>query len=320
MATILFIISSLVFTSCQAHQIYQKQIPNGDAGEQPGTGLSCGPLGHNNCTSGDPRNQFGIDFARLGREWNEELCNLDSDGDGLTNGQELGDPCCKWTPTNNFKLRVTMLSHPGLSSSTNNAPSIVCGPSPVPRAPPPKSGQSPPPPNPTKLCSMTDIDENRLKCGRILTTKIGISGADNGISVKVNLKKSYFKFILRTSKSELNISKYSMAVSTDRNMMAGMDGADMLTLTEEFKKPKSKVRRTYDRQSILDMELPDSEESCCGKKVVFIMLDIRYCDNGVCDRSVNTFPANIQCGAICDDENGVATAMSKTVDCPSCST
>ena len=38
---------------------------------------------------------------------------LDSDGDGRYNGEELGDPDCKWTPgqTTDNTLNIT---HPGL--------------------------------------------------------------------------------------------------------------------------------------------------------------------------------------------------------------
>ncbi len=38
------------------------------------------------------RNAFGDAFLREGREWTLRLCMSDSDGDGLTNGEELGDP------------------------------------------------------------------------------------------------------------------------------------------------------------------------------------------------------------------------------------
>lgn len=38
------------------------------------------------------RNAFAEDLVRV-RTW-EALCPLDSDGDGATNGEELGDPCC----------------------------------------------------------------------------------------------------------------------------------------------------------------------------------------------------------------------------------
>ena len=29
--------------------------------------------------------------------WTQELCNADSDNDGRTNGEELGDPNCLWS-------------------------------------------------------------------------------------------------------------------------------------------------------------------------------------------------------------------------------
>ena len=51
---------------------------------------------------GSPRNEFGLDVEALvtanGREvfWTPELAALDSDGDGFTNGQELGDPEGTW--------------------------------------------------------------------------------------------------------------------------------------------------------------------------------------------------------------------------------
>lgn len=46
------------------------------------------------------RNGFGIDFATHRTVWatNDDwgLCDLDSDGDGIRNGDELGDPQCVW--------------------------------------------------------------------------------------------------------------------------------------------------------------------------------------------------------------------------------
>lgn len=33
-------------------------------------------------------------FAAAGHVWTKELCQADSDGDGATNGAELGDPNC----------------------------------------------------------------------------------------------------------------------------------------------------------------------------------------------------------------------------------
>ena len=48
----------------------------------------------------------------LYQKWDACLCNRDSDGDGLTNGQELGDPDCKWTEGQPPMMNIG-LSHPG---------------------------------------------------------------------------------------------------------------------------------------------------------------------------------------------------------------
>ena len=45
------------------------------------------------------------------------MCCPDSDGDGYTNGEELGDPCCVWKK-GGVPANVTGLSHPALSFST----------------------------------------------------------------------------------------------------------------------------------------------------------------------------------------------------------
>jgi len=41
------------------------------------------------------------------------VCRLDSDGDGKTNGQELGDPNCTWKP-GMTPVRSQGVSHPGM--------------------------------------------------------------------------------------------------------------------------------------------------------------------------------------------------------------
>uniref|UniRef100_K3X0X2 Temptin Cys/Cys disulfide domain-containing protein n=1 Tax=Globisporangium ultimum (strain ATCC 200006 / CBS 805.95 / DAOM BR144) TaxID=431595 RepID=K3X0X2_GLOUD len=65
-------------------------------------------------------NDFGTAFKKAGNKWTEALCHADSDGDGQTNGQELGDPCCVWT-TGATPLRVTGLSDPGVKASVADA-------------------------------------------------------------------------------------------------------------------------------------------------------------------------------------------------------
>lgn len=46
------------------------------------------------------------------KTWTKDLCRKDSDGDGKTNGEELGDPDCEWSPNSVPKSTVN-LSHPG---------------------------------------------------------------------------------------------------------------------------------------------------------------------------------------------------------------
>lgn len=71
-----------------------------------------------NGTSGN-LTQFGIDFATNGYIWNQQFCITDSDGDGLTNGDELGDPCCSWSISNGVLRRsdLSQLSNPADTTS-----------------------------------------------------------------------------------------------------------------------------------------------------------------------------------------------------------
>lgn len=75
---------------------------------------------------GGQRNEFGLAFAAAGKEWTVELCNEDTDGDGITNGDHLGDPLCIWkqgaTPS-----RTVDITHPGPTegSSGSAAPAWV---------------------------------------------------------------------------------------------------------------------------------------------------------------------------------------------------
>ncbi|XP_050408479.1 uncharacterized protein LOC130010327 [Patella vulgata] len=100
---------------------YQERIPNG--GNVP---HSCKPnylwkgVGHLNQAGGGDRNQFGKDFAQAGHQWTVELCEKDSDGDGMSNGQELGDPNCQWEQ-GKAPDRDTLLSHPGICDPWGSA-------------------------------------------------------------------------------------------------------------------------------------------------------------------------------------------------------
>jgi len=61
------------------------------------------------------RNRFGHDFASAAFTWTTALCRRDSDGDGLSNGEELGDPHCIWIKGSSASvIDPALLSHPGI--------------------------------------------------------------------------------------------------------------------------------------------------------------------------------------------------------------
>mmetsp|Transcript_12289 Transcript_12289/g.15918 ORF Transcript_12289/g.15918 Transcript_12289/m.15918 type:complete len:336 (-) Transcript_12289:751-1758(-) len=80
-------------TFCNGRPEYQERIPFGDF-----TGpTQNNALGHRGTITVFPNNQFGADFDDEGRSWTVAFCQMDSDGDGFSNGEELGDPNCTWT-------------------------------------------------------------------------------------------------------------------------------------------------------------------------------------------------------------------------------
>ena len=62
--------------------------------------------------------QYNI-AGRCFLQWNAALCRKDSDGDGLTNGQELGDPDCVWKK-GEAPQRTTDITHPGMAKERIN--------------------------------------------------------------------------------------------------------------------------------------------------------------------------------------------------------
>ncbi|XP_046567590.1 DBH-like monooxygenase protein 1 homolog [Haliotis rubra] len=95
---------------------YRKRLPNGERVPHPcRANFYWHGVGHINALGGGNRNDFGKDFASQGHMWTQDLCRLDSDGDGMTNGQELGDPNCVWTAdSGNLPSRTTDITHPGV--------------------------------------------------------------------------------------------------------------------------------------------------------------------------------------------------------------
>lgn len=104
------VFSAFFIGSVFSRPTYVTRIPNGN--NVPGVAA----LGHVNPSGGGPLNVFGNDFSSEGHQWTEDLCRKDSDNDGLSNGQELGDPECVWRE-GELPFRTTDLTHPGFANT-----------------------------------------------------------------------------------------------------------------------------------------------------------------------------------------------------------
>lgn len=103
-----------VISVVRCRKAYQALIPNGDRIPHPcGDDQIWGGVGHYRPGGGGARNPFGIDFAANSKQWTIELCQKDSDGDGRTNGEELGDPNCQWTRGRPADTSL-VVTHPGI--------------------------------------------------------------------------------------------------------------------------------------------------------------------------------------------------------------
>ncbi|XP_060560571.1 temptin-like [Ruditapes philippinarum] len=93
-----FVLALVIIGTIRAFPTYQDFIPNGHNVPNPCGGGIWLAVGHYNPTQHTiDKNPFGLDFRAAGHTWTVALCNKDSDGDGKTNGEELGDPKCVWT-------------------------------------------------------------------------------------------------------------------------------------------------------------------------------------------------------------------------------
>jgi predicted ferric reductase len=108
--TICFLAGLLV----EAFPQYQSSIPNGDRVPNHAG------VGHVAADGGGALNSFGVDFRNAGFTWSAAFCQRDSDGDGQSNGLELGDPACTWV-AGSPAPRTTDISDPSLSSSRTSA-------------------------------------------------------------------------------------------------------------------------------------------------------------------------------------------------------
>ena len=94
------------------HERYRLELPNAAVGPIEGSVA----IGHKLDSGSGQINRFGMDFAAEGYAWTRTLCALDSDGDGQSNGFELGDPSCTWA-VGRVPQFTADISHPGLITS-----------------------------------------------------------------------------------------------------------------------------------------------------------------------------------------------------------
>ncbi len=98
------------------------QIPNGQK-------FSCANC-HIDPAGGGPRNKFGQAVEQLVSPgstqefWSPALAKLDSDGDDVTNGQELGDPNGTWQAGQPNPGNINLVTNPG---DPNSFPTTVTG-------------------------------------------------------------------------------------------------------------------------------------------------------------------------------------------------
>src|SRR5688572_15343083 len=106
---LLWWISALSAAQVLAKPSFRFKIPNGD--NVP----NWKAVGHITPDAKDDqaRNPFGVDFDHQKHTWTTTLCMMDSDNDGKSNGDELGDPDCVWKPSDTPR-RLTYITNPGV--------------------------------------------------------------------------------------------------------------------------------------------------------------------------------------------------------------
>ena len=107
----------LLAVSAYAYQQDLVKLPNGNT-----YGIT---LGHPGGATKKATN-FANAFYSTGQKWNKAFCQADTDGDGQSNGFEMGDPCCVWT-VGQTPMFTTGLSDPNsfTSKTTRQMPNCV---------------------------------------------------------------------------------------------------------------------------------------------------------------------------------------------------
>ncbi len=126
---LLLLLTLCVVRELVAFEVGRTKTPNGYNVRVGGVGPIVAGFGHSSPADGGNNrlNMFGILFQQQGFVWTKQLCNTDSDGDGRSNGEELGDPNCVWT-IGDIPERLYDITHPGVADSagqTVDMPHII---------------------------------------------------------------------------------------------------------------------------------------------------------------------------------------------------
>ncbi len=116
---VLFNLLVFLISLASAYPQYNSNVPNGN--NIPPSALE---LGHPGGAT-KRYTPFANQYVSNGRKWTRGLCTSDADGDGQTNGLEMGDPCCTWVQ-GSAPLFVTGLSDPNNPGSTTKNTNSTC--------------------------------------------------------------------------------------------------------------------------------------------------------------------------------------------------
>ena len=102
-----FLSTLFVIASAHAYRQDLTKLPNGNS-----YGLTLGHPGGATART----TKIASSFYAMGQTWNKAFCMADADGDGQSNGLEMGDPCCRWS-IGQVPQFTTDLSDPNSASS-----------------------------------------------------------------------------------------------------------------------------------------------------------------------------------------------------------
>eukprot|EP00122_Pirum_gemmata_P005383 Pgem_evm1s4902 len=112
----IFLALALTATQTIAYPKKANQLPNSVLIKANFPGLGHKKITNGVQSGGGEKNQFGLDFQATNGNW-AALCIMDSDKDGRTNGEELGDPACTWVQGSNSTVLSKTITNPSIQDT-----------------------------------------------------------------------------------------------------------------------------------------------------------------------------------------------------------